>query len=63
MQDEAGAAAVLAAVSATEPLATPITLFAPNNAAFESISDVVEGLTPAEILSVRHPLHVWQREF
>lgn len=52
VKDEAGAAPVLAAMSATEPLATPITLFAPNNAAFEEISTVVDSLTPAQVLGV-----------
>ena len=56
MQDLADAAPVLAAVSASEPVASPLTVFAPNNAAFESISAVVEGLTAEQTLAVR-PSH------
>ena len=52
MQDLAGAAPLLAAINATEPVAAPITLFAPNNAAFESISTVVAGLSSEEVLAV-----------
>ena len=62
VQDLAGAAPLLAAVGATEPVAEPITLFAPNNAAFEAISDVVAGLTPEQVLEVRFLcllLHAW----
>lgn len=46
----------MAAVGATEPLAAPITIFAPNNGAFEEISAVVDGLSAEEVLAVRPPI-------
>ena len=55
VQDLAGASTLIAAVGATEPAAQPITLFAPNNAAFAAISDVVAGLSAEEVLAVRLP--------
>ena len=55
MQDLPQAGAVMAAVGATEPLAAPITVFAPNNGAFEEISAVVDGLSAEEVLAVRFP--------
>ena len=53
MQDLADAAPLLAAVNASEPVASPLTIFAPNDGAFEDISAVVEGLTPEQVLEVR----------
>lgn len=56
MQAQEGAAPILEAVAATEPVENPITFFAPTNEAFQAISDVVGGLSPEEVVAVRIPL-------
>ena len=53
MQAQPGAAPIIEAVAATEPVDNPITIFAPNNEAFGMISDVVSGLCEEEVVAVR----------
>ncbi|NJR43578.1 MAG: hypothetical protein HC767_13930 [Akkermansiaceae bacterium] len=51
VQDE-DAATLLSALTATEEIRDKLTLFAPTDAAFEAMSDVLNTLTPAETLKV-----------
>lgn len=50
--DVDGAAPILAAVSAAEPVDSPVTVFAPTNEAFEAIASVIDGLSPQEVVAV-----------